>query len=77
MEAKVFKVSKSGKTMLVGIKSNKHQIGYSFGWAANPDNLAKGDAVEDFKPKGTEPVFGENGEQLFYENGQPLLRWAF
>ena len=58
VEAKVCKISDSGKSMLVGIKPNKYVIGMVFGWVANPDKLAKDAIIKDFPmPTGTTPCY--------------------
>ena len=83
MTAICVKVSKTGKTMLVGHKSNKYQIGYKFAWAANPDGLkpseddANPTVVKDFHPVGLEPVFNEDGEPVLHEDGSAVQRWVF
>jgi len=74
--AKVNKVSKSGKTMLVQFSANKYDIGFQFAWCANPDGLKKGSDVEDFNPKGREPIVKE-GVALTHEDGSPVMRWVF
>lgn len=75
--AKVVKLSESGKTMLVGVKLSKYSIGYSFGWASNPDGLVVGDEVPEFEPTGTTQCTDDKGEPIFYEDGAPVLRWVF
>lgn len=77
MEALVTKVSESGKSMLVGYKNSKYAQGYTFGWCANPDGCVKGDKLTDFKPTGLQPVANEEGEQIFYGDGSPVMRWTF
>ena len=76
MEAKVFKLSESGKTMLVGAKTSKYSVGYTFGWCANPGNVA-GDVLNDFNPVGTTDIFDENGVQITAKNGEPIKQWVF
>lgn len=77
MDAKVCKVNDKGTSMLVGAKKSKYAQGLTFGWCANPDGLVKGDKVPDFEPIGLEPVYGEDGEQVFYTDGAPVMRWTF
>ena len=78
VEAIVAKVSETGKSMLVGIKPNKYVIGYQFGWAANPDNLIKGDKIAEFPlPKGTEPCIDKEGKPITHEDGSAVVRFVF
>ena len=78
MEAIVTKLSKTGKSMLIGIKPNKYVIGYQFGWVANPDNLVKGDIIKDMPmPKGTEPCSDDEGKPILHEDGSPVVRFVF
>ena len=77
MEAKCFKLSKTGKTMLVGVQKSKYSVGYEFGWASNPDNLKVGDAVLGFEPTGTVQCMSEAGEPVTHEDGSPVLRFVF
>jgi hypothetical protein len=76
MEAKVFKLSQTGKTMLVGAKTSKYSVGYTFAWCANPGN-AVGDILTDFEPKSTTPVVNENGEFVLHTDGTNVLQWVF
>ena len=77
MIAIVFKVSKTGKTILVGTKVNEYQIGYNFAWSANPHNSKVKDKLQGFNPKGTEAVIGEDGKPVCHEDGSPVLRYTF
>ena len=77
MVAKCVKLSKSGKTMLVAAKTSKYSVGFEFGWASNPDNLAVGAEVIDFKPTGRVSVSDEEGEPVLHEDGSPVQRWIF
>lgn len=78
VEAKVCKVSDSGKSMLVGIKPNKYVIGLVFGWVANPDGLAKDAIIKDFPmPTGTTPCYNEDGKPILHTDGSPVVRFAF
>lgn len=77
MKAIVCKVSNSGKTMLVGCKTDKYTVGYNFAWCANPDKLVKGDDVPDFNPKGTVEVLDEKGKPVTHKDGSPVLNWVF
>lgn len=78
MEALVVKVSDSKKTMLVGIRRNKYQVGYEFGWVSNPDGLAKGAVINDFpEPKGTVQCADKEGNPIQYEDGAPVVRFTF
>lgn len=75
--AKVFKLSESKKSILVGMKTSKYAIGYSFAWCANPDNLEVGADVPDFEPTGTVQCVDEKGNPLVHQDGSPVLRWTF
>jgi hypothetical protein len=75
MEAIVNKLSPTGKTMLVQLKVNKYQIGYTFGWASNP-GCKPGDVLTDFAPKGQEPAT-KDGEIVRHKDGEPVMRWVF
>lgn len=75
--AKVFKVSKTGKSILVGYKTSKYAIGYTFGWCANPDGLKLHDDVEDFAPTGTVQCVDEKGNPLTHDDDSPVLQWTF
>lgn len=83
MNAIVCKVSDTGKTMMVGYKSNKYTIGYDFGWCANPDGLevsADKDhptEVPDFHPKGRVDVYDKDGDPVMHTDGTPVQRWIF
>jgi hypothetical protein len=78
MEALVAKVSPSGKTMLVGIKKSKYDVGYQFGWVANPDGLKKGDIIKDMPtPTGTVNCTNEAGEEIKHEDGSNVVRFVF
>ena len=68
----VVKVTESGKSMLVGVKYSKYDSGYTFGWVANPDGCHKGDIIEDFNPRGREPM----GDKV-HEDGSPLMKFVF
>lgn len=77
-KAIVAKISKTGKTMLVGVKMNKYAIGFQFGWVANPDGLVKGDVIEDFDmPVGTVGCKDEEGNALLHEDGTAVVRFTF
>jgi hypothetical protein len=76
--AKVNKLSESGKTMLVQVKSSEYQIGYTFGWCANPDQkYSKDDILPNFAPIGLEPVVDKEGEPVLHEDGSSVMRWKF
>jgi len=77
MKTTVCKLSESGKTILVGHKSNKYAIGYTFAWCANPDNLKVGDEVKDFSPIGREGCVDAEGNPLIHSDGSPVMRWIF
>ena len=79
MEAKVIKVSETGKTMMVGIKTNPFQIGYTFGWCANPEGkYKKDDIIADMpKPSGQVQAIDEKGEPVVHTDGSPVMRWVF
>lgn len=78
MEALVVKLSKSGKTMLVGIKRNKYAVGYEFGWVSNPDGNKKGDKITDMpEPKATVQCVDDKGEPINHEDGTPVVRFTF
>ena len=77
MEAIVFKVSKSGKTILVGTKVNEYQIGYNFAWSANPHNSKLKDKLEGFNPTGVVPVIDDKGKPVVHTDGSPVLRYTF
>ena len=76
MEAKVFKLSPTGKTMLVGAKMSKYSVGYTFAWCANPGNVV-GDILTDFEPKGTTPVVNAEGVPALYPDGTNVMQWVF
>lgn len=76
MEARVCKVTESGKSMLVGIKKSKYQQGFIFGWASNPDAVKAGDVLEDFHPSGREAMTNEAGPVL-HSDGSPVMKWVF
>ena len=77
VEAKVCKLSKTGKSMLVGIKPNKYVIGLVFGWVANPDEKKVGDIISDFPlPTGTEPCFDAEGKPILHEDGSAVVRFT-
>lgn len=76
MEAKVIKLSPTGKTMLVGAKTFKYSIGYTFAWCANPGNVV-GDILTDFEPKSITPIVNENGEFVLYPDGKNIMQWVF
>lgn len=76
MKTQIFKLSKSGKTMLVGHKANKYQVGYIFGWASNADDCKVGDVLTDFRPVGREPVIGDDGP-VVHADGSPVMRFVF
>ena len=77
MEAKIFKLSPSGKTALIGHKANARQIGYTFAWASALEGDKVGDVVEDFNPTGTVQAVSEAGEAITHQDGSPVLRWVF
>lgn len=79
MKALVAKVSETGKTMMVGIKTNEFQIGYTFGWCANPEGkYKKGDEIDGFPmPTSQIQAINEKGEAVFHEDGSPVMRWVF
>ena len=79
METLVAKVSETGKTMLVGIKTNEFQIGYTFGWCSNPNGkYKKGDKIEGFPtPAGQVQSVDDKGQPVTHEDGSPVMRWVF
>lgn len=77
MEAKIFKLSPSGKTALIGYKANARQIGYTFAWGAALEGDKVGDSIADFNPTGTVQCISEAGEPVVHQDGTPVLRWVF
>lgn len=85
MNALVVKLSKSGKTMLIGIKPNKYTVGMQFGWVANPDEAKVGDVIADFPvPTGTIQCVDTEGNAIFHKDAEgekdlnsPVVRFVF
>lgn len=75
--AKVFKVSKTGKSILVGYKRSIYAIGFTFAWCANPSELKLHDDVPQFEPTGTVQCNDDKGNPLAHEDGTPVLQWTF
>jgi hypothetical protein len=72
MKTKVVKLSKTGKSMLVGHKFSKYDSGYTFGWVSNPDSLEVNAEIADFNPKGREPLADK-----FHTDGTPVMKFVF
>lgn len=78
MNAVVYKVSPSGKTMLVGAQPSEFSIGYEFGWCRNPQSkFKKGDTIDMFKPAGKRPLKDDKGNVKTYTDGNPIMEWTF
>lgn len=80
MDAKVLKVSESGKSMFVRVQLNAYDTKGIAGYCANPTNAKVGDIIKDFPtPSGIESrVNPETGEIFTTKTGEPLsfLVWG-
>lgn len=82
-EAIVTKVTESGKSMYVGVRTSKYQIGYTFGWCRNPEGAnKKGDKLTDFEYTGLVPMVkfneqSQENEPMLHEDGSPVLAFEF
>lgn len=74
----VFKLSPSGKSMLVGVTTSKYAVGYTFAWARNPDGKCTvKQKLTDFAPTGREECRDEQGNVITHQDGTPVMRWTF
>ena len=79
IEPKAYKLSKTGKSMLVGCKFSQFQSGLSFAWAQVPKGMdikLKETILEGFNPTGTQPIMKDGVVQL-HTDGTPVLKWVF
>ena len=74
----IAKISETGKTILVGLKSSPFQIGYDFAWASNPfgAKATKGQVIEGFAPVSKKPIT-KDGAVLQHTDGTPVMAWQF
>jgi hypothetical protein len=77
VSGQIVKISETGNIALVAYKPDERQIGFLFGWCSRKPEEEIGYVIPNFKPKGTEEVFDKEGTQMFYPNGNPVLKWTF